>query len=403
MKPFKTCGIIYALFLFMALSPQCGICLAEQGTAPTAVNRGTMRGNCLVYVGTYTGGKSKGIYAFRMDFASGALTPLGLVAETPNPSYLCVAPDRKFLFAANETGSFAGKPTGSVSSFSIDQDNGQLKALNQKSSMGASPCHLVVDHAGRNVLVANYGGSVAVLPILPGGRLDEATAFVEQHGKSILPERQSGPHAHCMTLGADNQEVFVCDLGLDKILAYQFDLNQGTLTASQPPFVELKPGAGPRHMAFRRDGKYAYAINELDSTITIFACGAKPEGLRALQTISTLPDGFHGKNFPAELEVHRTGKFLFGSNRGHDSIAVFAIDSEKGTLTLVEHQSTNGKTPRGFGIDESGCFLLAANQDSDTIVVFFIDPVTGKLKATGQVVEVPSPVCVTFMRKPWTM
>ncbi|MDB6068184.1 MAG: pgl [Pedosphaera sp.] len=395
MKPCKPIGHLLGLFMALLLFP--GVCSAEQEAGLGAKEQRAMAGNYLVYVGTYTGAKSKGIYAFRMDSASGTLTPLGLAAETPNPSYLSVSPNQKYLFAANEVGSFKGKPAGSVSAFSIDKETGKLSALNTQSTMGPSPCHLVVDLEGRNVLVANYGGSVAVLPIQPGGQLGEATAFVEQHGKSILPERQSGPHAHCVTLTAENHEVFVCDLGLDKILTYQFDSNHGTLTANQPPFVELKPGAGPRHMTFRPDRNYAYSINELDSTISVLAHDAKKGALAALQTISTLPEGFQGKNYPAEIEVHRTGKFLYGSNRGHDSIVVFAIDSDKGTLTLVEHQATNGKTPRGFGIDPTGRFLLAANQDSNTIVVFAIDSTTGRLKNTGQILDVHSPVCVTFV------
>lgn len=394
MKPGQTIGGVLGLIMGLLLFPRAYS--AEQEAGQPGNVQSAKAGDCLVYVGTYTGAKSKGIYAYRMDAAAGKLTPLGLVAETPNPSYLSIAPNHKYLFAANELGSFEGKPAGSVSGFSIDAETGKLAALNQQSTKGPSPCHLVVDREGRNVLVANYGGSVAVLPILPGGRLGEAATFLEHHGKSVLPERQSSPHPHCVTLDAANGEIFVCDLGLDRILAYQFDSRNGTLASSQPPFIELKPGAGPRHLAFSSDGRRAYSINELNSTITVFSREKKSGPCLALQYISTLPEGFKGNNSTAEIEIHPSGKFLYGSNRGHDSIAVFSIDPTKGTLSLVEHQSTNGKTPRGFGIDPTGKLLLAANQDSDNIEIFTIDPGNGRLKATGQV-DAPAPVCVTFL------
>jgi len=353
----------------------------------------------LVYVGTYTGAKSKGIYAYRFDSATGALSPLGLAAETPQPSFLAIAPNRRFLYAANEIGDFGGKKSGAVSAFAINPATGQLTLLNQAASGGPGPCHLVVDRAGKNVLVANYaGGSIEVLPIQPDGRLGAATAFVQHQGASVNPQRQAGPHAHSINLDAANRFAFVADLGLDKVLVYRFDAAQGTLAPNEPPAAALKPGAGPRHFAFHPSGRFAYVINELQSTVTAFSYDASRGALSELQTISTLPEGFAGNNSTAEVQVHPSGKFLYGSNRGHDSIAVFAIDPGKGTLALVEHQATRGKTPRNFGLDPTGAWLLAANQGSDTIVVFGIDRATGRLRPTGQVVEVGAPVCIKFVR-----
>ena len=256
----------------------------------------------------------------------------------------------------------------------------------------------MVDKTGKDVLVANYdSGSVSVLPIQPDGKLGAATAFVQHQGSSADPQRQEGPHAHSINVDAANRFAFAADLGLDKVLVYRFDPAKGTLIANSPPSVSVKPGAGPRHFAFHPGGHYAFVINEMGSTVTAFSYDPAHGVLKELQTISTLPENFKGENSTAEVQVHPSGKFLYGSNRGHDSIAVFAIDPDKGTLSLVERQSTQGKTPRNFGIDPSGQYLLAANQDSGTVVVFRIDPQTGHLSPTGQVVEVPSPVCVKFL------
>jgi 6-phosphogluconolactonase len=271
-----------------------------------------------------------------------------------------------------------------------------LTQLSQRSSIGSGPCHVLVDAAGRNVLVANYGsGSVTVLPIGTDGHLGEETAFIQDTGKSTNPSRQEGPHAHCMVLDAANRFAFACDLGLDKVLIYRFDSEHGTLTPSEPPFVALKPGSGPRHMAFHPNGREAYVISELKSTVTRFAYDAKHGVLTEEQTISTLPNDFKGRNYPAEIVVHPSGKFLYGSNRGHDSIAIFAIDSATGALRSIGYESTRGKTPRNFAIDSSGEYLLAANQDSGNLAVFRIDPATGRLKFLSTV-DVPAPACVKF-------
>ena len=353
---------------------------------------------CLVYFGTYTGAKSKGIYVSRLNLASGALTPPALAAEISSPSFLAIHPNHRFLYAVNEVSSFNGKPSGAVSAFAIDVATGKLTFLNQQSSVGAGPCHLVVDAAGKNVLIANYGGgSIASLPLDANGRLSEASAFIQHKGSGANPQRQEGPHAHGIYLDAANRLAFVPDLGQDKLMIYKFDSTKGTLTANEPAFAPLKSGAGPRHFALHPSGHFAYVINEMHCTVTAFENHAG--AFKELQTISTLPEGqaVLPSFSTAELEAHPSGKFLYGSNRGHDTIAVFAIDAKTGQLTAVQHQSTLGKIPRGFGIDPTGAFLIAGNQDSHNVVVFRIDPKSGRLTPTGTNVEVGAPVCVKFV------
>ena len=353
-----------------------------------------------VYVGTYTRGASKGIYLFEMDGATGKLTPKGLVGETVNPSFLALHPSGRFLYAANEVGTFEGKKTGAVSAFSVNPTDGKLTFLNQHPSEGGAPCHIVVDRTGKNLLVANYtGGSVACLPIGRDGKLSPASAAI-QHKGSGAHSRQKGPHAHSINLDGANRFAVAADLGLDKVLVYRFDPAKGTLVANDPPSTSVAPGSGPRHFAFHPDGTFGYVINELRRTVTAFAYDAKAGTLRNLQTVTTLPNGAKKRGSTAEVQVHPGGKFLYGSNRGHDSIATFSIDQKTGTLTPVGHTSTGGKTPRNFGIDPSGRWLLAANQGSGTVVVFRIDPKTGVPAPTGQTVKVPTPVCVKFAAVP---
>jgi 6-phosphogluconolactonase len=369
--------------------------------------RNYMAATTFVYVGTYTGPKSKGIYLFRLQTENLevpqniTLVPLGLAAETPNPSFIELDPRRRLLFAVNELNEFEGKPTGAVSAFSIHPETGMLTLVNQRPSMGTGPCHLVLDQTRRHLLVANYGsGSVSVLPVAADGRLGPATAVVQHTGKSIDPERQKGPHAHCMTVDAANRFVFACDLGLDKVLAYRFDPARGKLTPHNPPFAPLKPGSGPRHMVFRRDGRFAYVVNELTSTITAFAYDAPAGTLKELQTVSTLPEYFDGANSGAEIDIHPSGKYLYVSNRGHNSVVLFNVDSNKGTLTYVEEQGTGGFKPRHFGIEPSAEHLAIANQDSDTVLVARIDAGNGRLKPSGVFANAPSPVCVKFLPPP---
>jgi 6-phosphogluconolactonase len=352
----------------------------------------------LVYVGTLSGAKSKGIYAYRMDPATGSLSPIGLAAETPSPSFLDIDGRGRFLYAANEINHFEGKAAGAVSAFAIERETGKLTLLNQRSSVGAGPCHVALDRTGKFALVANYGsGSVAVLPVEADGRLGEARTFRQHEGRSVNPERQAGPHAHCMALDPANRFALACDLGLDKVLIYRFDPQAGTLTPNEPAHAEIKPGSGPRHLAFAPDGRHVYVINEMEATVVAFDYDAKRGALKETQTISALPDDFKGQKWAAEIEVHPSGKFLYASNRNHNSIAVFAIDKRTGKLTLVQHEPTQGKTPRHFTIDPTGRFLLVANQDSDNIVVFSIDTATGRLKPAGQTVEAPTPMCIKFV------
>jgi 6-phosphogluconolactonase len=286
---------------------------------------------------------------------------------------------------------------GAVSSFSIAGD-GKLKPINQTSSGGSGPCHLVLDKSGKNLLVANYGsGSVAVIPVAADGKLGEATCVIQHHGKSVNPQRQEGPHAHCVTLSPDNRFAFVCDLGLDQVLVYGFDANAGTLTPAEPAFVALKPGAGPRHMVFRPDGKFAYVVNELDSTITSFAYDATAGALKELETVTTLPGYYDGPNTAAEIAVHPSGKFLYTSNRGNESVVLFTIDRETGKLTWIEEQNTGGKTPRHFGIEPAAKHMAIANQDSDTLLASRIDKDNGRLKPSGVFATCPSPTCAVFL------
>jgi 6-phosphogluconolactonase len=265
--------------------------------------------------------------------------------------------------------------------------------------MGTGACHLVLDQKRRHLLIANYGsGSVSVLPVGADGRLGAATDVVQHAGRSVHPERQAGPHAHCVTLDAANRFAFVCDLGLDQVLAYRFDAGRGKLTPHDPPFARLEPGAGPRHMVFRPDGRFAYVINELSSTVTTFAYDRERGVLRDVQTVSTLPEHFDGVSTGAEIDVHPSGKWVYASNRGHNSVALFDVDPAKGTLTYVEAQATGGFKPRHFEIEPSARHLAIANQDSDTVLVARIDPRNGRLTPSGVVANVPSPVCVRFLQ-----
>lgn len=351
----------------------------------------------LVYVGTYTDHGSKGIYVYRFDSSTGKMTSLGLAAEATEPSFLAVDSSGRFLYAVNETETFDGQPTGAASAFAIQPDTGKLSLLNQVSSRGTDPAHITLDRTGKYALVANYtSGSVAVFALLKDGRLGEVTSFVQHKGSSVNPERQKGPHAHAIALSPDNRFAVVADLGLDQLLVYSFDAAKGTLGA-KPQIVKASPGAGPRHLVFSPDGRFLYMLNEMQSSVVAYSYDAASSAVRELQTISSLPKRFSGENTTAEIELDPSGKFLFASNRGDDSIAVFAIDSHTGMLTHVETDSTGGKTPRNFAIDPTGSWLLAANQDSDRIVVFRLDLKTGHLKPTGDVVQLPSPVCLKFV------
>ena len=352
----------------------------------------------IVYVGTYSGKDQQGIRVFRLDAATGALTPLGGASGVGNPSFLALHPNGRFLYAVGEVGNFDAAGTGAVAAFTTDPETGALTLLNQESSGGSGPCHVKLDPAGKNVLVANYGGgSIACLPIGEDGRLRPATAFVQHTGSSVNKNRQGEPHAHSINADAAGRFVVAADLGLDKLLVYRLDAATGTLAPNDPPAANLAPGAGPRHFAFHPNGRFAVAVNELNSTITAFRYDPDRGALSEVHTLSTLPAaGSSGNNYPAEVLFHPSGKFVYASNRGHDSLAIFAVDAATGKLRPVGHQATQGKTPRGFGLSPSGDFLIAANQETNTLVVFRVDPQTGRLTQSGPAVEVPRPVSVVI-------
>ncbi len=355
-----------------------------------------MTSTVCAYVGTYTDGRREGIFVFKCDAASGTAQLIGAVAGLPNPSFLAIHPSRRYLYAVNEIGDFGGRAAGAVSAFVVDGDTGGLRSLNQQSSVGSGPCHLIVDATGRFVLVANYGsGSVAVLPIQADGSLAEASDFVQHHGASVNPQRQEGPHAHSIILDPANRFAFVADLGLDKLMIYRFDADGGKLTPNKPASVSVSPGAGPRHFTFHPNGRYAYVINELDNTVTAFAYDAGSGALHARQTLSTLPEGYAQTSYCADIHVAPNGRFLYGSNRGHDSIAIFSID-DAGRLSSLGQEPTRGRWPRNFALDPSGRFMWVANQESDGITIFAVDEATGRLSARDQL-RVPKPACVKFI------
>ncbi|HEU4832881.1 MAG TPA: lactonase family protein [Pyrinomonadaceae bacterium] len=349
-----------------------------------------------LYVGTYTSGKSEGIYVYRMDRATGRLTQFSSI-KSVNPSFLTIDNTKHYLYAVNEVGEYAGKPGGGVSAFAIDPATGNLRLLNEQATQGADPCYLSIDTKKRVLLVANYtGGSVTVLPVRIDGTLGMAID-VKQHEGSGPREQQKGPHAHCVILDRVERHALVADLGIDKVMIYRFDRATEKLSPAQQPFAELAVGAGPRHLTLHPKGKYLYVINELDSTMSSFKYNEVNGTLTSIETVSTLPGDFKGTSYCADVHVSPSGRFLYGSNRGHNSIVVFEIDSRTGKLKLIEHVSTEGNWPRNFTIDPTGKFLLVANQRSENVVIFNIDQSTGRLTPTGQNYEIPSPVCLKFL------
>jgi 6-phosphogluconolactonase len=351
-----------------------------------------------LYVGTYTGeGASRGIYHLSMDKEAGTLRSGGLAAETASPSFLALAPNGRALYAANELTELAGRPTGGVTAFARDPATGALSSLGQQPSHGGAPCYVMVDRAGRYVLVANYvGGNVALLPIGANGALGDATAVVQHAGVGPNAQRQERPHAHCIILDAPNRFAIAADLGADSLFIYRVDDRRGLLTAGAQPAVKLRPGAGPRHLAFAPNAARLYVVNELDSTLVVLDYEPIHGRLTERQTLSTRPAGATGDNFPADLHVHPRGHTVYASNRGDDTIAVFSVAPDTGRLALVQTVATGGRWPRNFAIDPTGSQLLVANQRSDSVVGFRIDPATGRLTPTGQRVELPTPVCLVF-------
>jgi 6-phosphogluconolactonase len=385
----------YWPLMLLAVVALASIAAADPVPPPAAAPRLSPK-DTLAYVGTFTKGQAKGIYAFRLDTEdlevpqNVVLTPLGLAAETPNPAYLEIDPKRRVVFAANDIHEYQGKPSGSVSAFAVDAGTGKLKLLNQQPSGGPAPCHMVMDRQRRNLLVTNcIGGSVAVFPVAADGKLGASTALVQHPGTK--------PHTHGITLSPDNRYAYACDMGLDRVMAYQFDAAKGKLTPAAVPTIALKAGTGPRHMVFGRDGKFAYVVGSKASTITVFAFDGKAGGLKQVQTVKTVPEWFDGSNTAAELAVHPSANYLYVSNRGHNSVVMFTIDPGKGTLTYLEDQDTGGKTPRHFALDAGAKHLGVGNQESDTVLVCRIDGDRGRLKPSGVSTPVPSPTVVGFL------
>jgi len=364
--------------------------------AAVILANGATAGKYRVYIGTYTDHGSQGIYVCDFDSGSGRLSSPRPAAVTPQPSFLAVAANQRFLYAVNELDRLNGHPAGGVSAFSIDSATGKLTLLNQVSSRDSGPAFITLDRSGRYVLVANYSlGSVAVFPLLPDGSIGESTAFVQHQGSSVNRERQAGPHAHAILMSPDDRFAIVADLGLDKLLVYPFDAARGAL--GQPHALVTDPGAGPRHLVINASGKIIYVINEMGSTVTAYSYHSSDGAMAPIQKVSLLPTKFAGESTAAEVVLSPSGKFLYGSNRGDDSIAVFGVDPKTGTLTLIEHVSTGGRTPRSFAIDPSGEWLLAANQDSNSVVTFRISRESGRLTPAGQSIEVNSPAMVDFV------
>ena len=354
----------------------------------------------IFYVGSYTnpGSNSKGISAFRFDAAAGKLTPLGLMAETPSPSFLAIAPNGKFLYAVNETDTFQGKPGGAVSAFSIDRASGKLTFLNQVASKGAAPCHIVIDPTGKAALVANYnGGNFSTFPILANGKLGEAASVMQDTGTGPNKERQEGPHAHQMVI-ADSL-VLGADLGNDHLQLFHLDAATAKLTAATPAFASADPGFGPRHMAISQDKRFIYVLSEMKAAVATMSYDPVKGPGKVLATVSALPADYKGTgNTAAEIMLDSKGRTLYTSNRGHDSIAVFSVDAKTGTLKLKANVKSGGHTPRFFTLDPTGRYLLAANQDSGNITVFRVDPNTGGLTPSGEVAQTGAPVDIEFLK-----
>lgn len=371
--------------------------LAASALTPVMLPAAKSASQYLVYFGTYTRKLSRGIYVSKLDATTGRLSEPELAAESANPSFVAIHPNHRFLYSVSETAS-GSTPGNTVSAFAIDKASGKLTALNTLPAKGQMPCHINVDKTGRALVVANYGsGSTTGMKVNADGSLAEGAGFIQHKGSSVDQRRQQGPHAHSVNISADNRFVVVADLGLDQVLVYKFDPATAGLSPNDPPFVAVKPGSGPRHFTFHPKGKFAYVINEMAATVTAFRWNAKAGSFSEIETVSTVPAGDTTNNTTAEVVAHPNGKFLYGSNRGHNSLAVFAIDPSKGSLKLVANVPTQGQIPRNFAIEPGGRWLLAANQNSDNVVVFSVDGNTGLLKPTGQTIQVGAPVCVRYL------
>jgi 6-phosphogluconolactonase len=365
-----------------------------------------MASRTIVFVGTYTEpirfgtgqileGKGKGIYSFELNMQNGELKLIGENTGIVNPSYLTLDVTKKHLYAVNELKLFEGQASGAVSAFALDPSTFALTLLNQRATGGTDPCHVIVNEKNTHVFISNFmSGSVCVFPIGKDGSLESASQFIQHEGHSVNPKRQAGPHAHSLIFDKSNRYAFVPDLGIDRLMIYKTDFAKGTLTPGATPWYQTTPGAGPRHCEFTPDGRFSFLINELESSFSVLAYDEEAGSFKLVQTVPTVVDkGFTGETTCADLHLLPNGKFLYGSNRGHNSIVCYAVDTDSGRLTYVDITPCGGQIPRNFAIDPSGTYMLVANQDTDNIVVFRIDGSTGKLTKVSDTYA-PTPVCV---------
>lgn len=386
-------GMSLAISRLGALALVAGVAASTACAQPLGSPRSKTKTR--VYISTYAGADGDGIYLAELDPESGDLKLVRSVAALNKASFLVLHPSRGYLYSTSSVDEFEDSQGGALSAFKVDAATGNLTPLNHQSSAGAGPCYVSLDREGRCALVANYdGGSVAVLPIGADGKLGPATATIPHHGSSVNKDRQTGPHPHAIDVDRTNRFAFVPDLGLDKVLIYPFDGAAGTLAQNEPRTLTTKPGAGPRHLAFHANGRWAYFINELDSTITALQLDSAHGAFEPIETVSTLPDGAAVDNITGEIVIHPNGKFLYGSNRGHDSIAAYAIDQATGRLTSLGQHPAGGRVPRNFNIDPSGQYLLSANLDSNSVTVHRIDVASGKLSRTAHEIKLSQPYCV---------
>ena len=379
-----------ALLLWSALLPTPAHAQPGTGVKPQ---------DYLVYVGTYTGANSKGIYAYRFDARAGQLTPIGVAAELPNPSFVIADRANRHLYVATEMGAHGPKDmNGAISSYAIDPRTGSLRFLNRVDSGGGGTCHLALDRTGRVLFIVNYfSGSVASFAVDTDGTIGRRTGFDMHSGASIDPERQTSPHPHEIVFSPDNRFAFVPDLGTDRIYIYRVDPANQSFSRADPAFVTVTAGLGPRHFLFGPGARFAYLVCEMGSRVVVFSYDAAHGALHPIQTISTLPSDYTGPDASAEIQIDRGGKHIYASNRGHDSISVFAIDPQTGELTNIQTTSTLGDWPRNFVLDPTGRYLIVADQNDNRLVILAVDPHDGHLEPTGKSQEVGSPVCILFV------
>lgn len=357
--------------------------------------------NLLIYIGTYTSEKdnSKGIYVYKLDLLTGQSTYVSSLKDIDNPSFLQVSSDAKYLYAVSEVFEANGEEGGLIEAFSIDKNTGDLTFLNAQSTKGACPCHLKIDNTGKFVIVTNYmGGNIALFPILENGTLGEVSDLIQHEGASMVNmERQEGAHPHSVTISPDNQFAIAADLGKDTVMSYPLDSQNGKLKKENIIPLNVLAGGGPRHMVFHPNGKYIVLLNELGNTLETYAFDKVDGSLTLCHSVSTLPQGFKGENIAADIHFHPNGKFLYASNRGHDSIIICSFDAENGGIEVIDFQATLGEHPRNFCLDTAGNILMVANLNTDNIITFSINNTSGKLTPINKEIKVPKPVCVNII------